>query len=359
MSYTKINQKVIDSHLHSEDWVDKNGKSFIDGFDEYKELMGVSAINIASLPSGKDRNVKNNIMLAFYKIAHKDAFAHGGLIYPEYPAPDKMPEGMDFVTQHKELMEIGFDGIKMLEGKPTLHKRVGHDLSDDLFDPFFAEMEKNGTHLIFHVNDPEEFWDPEKAPQWAKEHGWYYGDGGYATNEEVYSQMERILEKHPNLCVNFAHFFFYSNFPEKLVELFDKYPNMGVDITPGGEMYFAFDDNREYYLEFFKKYSERIQFGTDSCFPYATEDFCWLTDRVYRYIATDEEFKGFGDRIHKGMKLPKETCENIFYKNFERTVGIKPREINKQALMTYIEKYRHLMSEEENKRVDELVEKYI
>ena len=91
-------------------------------------------------------------MIAFYKLAHKNAFAHGGLIYPEYPAPDEMPEGMDFVTQYKELMEIGFDGMKMLEGKPSLHKMVGKDLSCDLFDPFFAALEKEGTHLIFHVN---------------------------------------------------------------------------------------------------------------------------------------------------------------------------------------------------------------
>ena len=203
-----------------------------------------------------------------------------------------------------------------------------------------------------------EFWD-KNADQWVKDAGWYYGDGGYASNEEVYRQMERILEKHPNLCVNFAHFFFYSKRPEKLVELFAKHPNMGVDITPGGEMYLAFDDNREYYRDFFVKYSDRIQFGTDCCFPNGTESYCWLTDRVYRYIATDEQFKGFADRIHTGMKLPRETCENILYKNFERTVGTKPKEINKEALKKYIEKYKHLIPEARLIKVMELAKKYL
>ncbi len=359
MSFAKINEKLIDSHLHIFEWWDKEGNSFITGFDEYIEKMGVTAVNIAALPAGKNRNVSSNIMIAFYKLANKGAFAHGGLVYPEYPAPDKMPKGYDFATQYKELMEIGFDGMKMLEGKPTLHKYVGKDLSSDLYDPYFAEMEKNGTHLIFHVNDPEEFWDPEKAPDWAKKEGWYYGDGDYATNEVVYAQISRILEKHPNLCVNFAHFYFYSNFPEKLVALFEKYPNVGVDITPGGEMYFAFDDRRDYYRDFFIKYSDRIQFGTDTCFPYGTESYCWLTDRVYRYIATDEQFKGFGDRIHTGMKLPRKTCEDIFYKNFERTVGAKPKEINKEALSRYIAKYRWMLDEKTNKLIDELSKKYL
>lgn len=358
MSFNKINEKVIDSHLHIFEIEDKNGNSCIDGFDEYIEKMGVEAVNIAALPSGKGRDVSNNIIVALYKIVNKKAFAHGGLVYPEYPAPNKMPEGMDFVTQYKELMEIGFDGIKMLEGKPTLHKRVGHDLSDDLFDPFFAEMEKDGTHLIFHVNDPEEFWD-KNADQWIKDAGWYYGDGGFASNEEVYRQMERILEKHPDLCVNFAHFFFYSKRPEKLEELFEKHPNMGVDITPGGEMYLAFDDKREYYTNFFIKYSDRIQFGTDSCFPYGTESYSWLTDRVYRYIATDDEFKGFADKIHTGMKLPKETLENILYKNFERTVGTKPKQINKEALRKYIEKYKHLIPNEKLEKINSLCEKFL
>ena len=354
----KIFEKIIDSHLHIMDWEDAAGNSFIEGFDEFIEKSGITTVNIASLPAGNNRNVKNNIMIAFYKIANEKAFAHGGLVYPEYPAPDVMPNGMDFVTQYKELMEIGFDGMKMLEGKPTLHKKVGRDLSSDLYDPYFAELEKDGTHLIFHVNDPEEFWSPD-ADQWIKDAGWYYGDGGYASNEEVYRQMERILEKHPNLCVNFAHFFFYSKRPEKLIELFEKYPNMGVDVTPGGEMYIAFDANPEYFRDFFIKYSERIQYGTDSSFPSGTESYCWLTDRVYRFLSDDKSIKGFADQEQTGLKLPKAALENIFYKNFERTVGKEPKKINKKALVAYIEKYRHLMSDEENARVDKLIEKYI
>lgn len=357
-NYIKVNEKVIDSHLHIEAWEQEDGANFIDFFDEYIEQSGIETVNIASLPSGS-RNVSNNIMIAFYKLAHKNAFAHGGLVYPEYPAPDKMPEGMDFVTQYKELMEIGFDGMKMLEGKPSLHKLVGKDLSCDLFDPFYAELEKDGTHLLFHVNDPEEFWDETKVSQELKDLGWCYCDGTYASNEEVYRQINRVLEKHPNLCVNFAHFFFYSYHPEKLEELFAKYPKMGVDLTPGGEMYIAFDQNREYYKDFFVKYSERIQLGTDSTFPGRTEGCRWLLDRVYRFLATDDVVKSFDDREIKGINLPKEVRENIFYKNFERTVGKKPKEINKKALMAYIEKYRCQMTDDENRRVNELIKRFI
>ena len=355
--FKRIEEKVIDTHLHIEDWERRN-ESFIVGFDEYIKSMNVDKVNIASLPSGT-RNVSNNIMIAFYKIANKNAFAHGGLIYPEYPIPEKLPDGMDFVTQYRELMEIGFDGMKMLEGKPTLHKIIGRDLNNKYFDDFYTELEKDKTHLIFHVNDPDEFWDGTKVSQELKDRGWFYGDGTYESYDGMYEQIYKILEKHPTLCVNFAHFFFKSKRPQDLEMLFEKYPNVGVDITPGGEMYVSFDNNYDYYRNFFIKYSERIQLGTDTTFPYDTKDFQWLLDRVYRYIATDDTFKGFEDRIHKGFNLPKEARENILYKNFERTVGKEPKEINKAALRRYIEKYKQLMTEEENQRVEELCKKYL
>ena len=342
----KLKEKVIDGHLHIEGIYNAKGEHFLKGFEEYRNTKGLSALNIASLPSGK-RDVSNNIMCAFYKLVNPQDFAHGGLIYTDYPAPNPAPKGMSPLEQYKELMEIGFDGIKMLEGKPQLHKQISIPLCDDYFDEFFEAIEKDGTHLLFHVNDPEEFWDPAHATEELRKRGWFYGDGDYASNEEVYRQIYAILEKHPNLCATFAHFFFYSKAPEKLEELFKKCPNVCVDVTPGGEMYVEFGKRPEYYNEFFKKYSERVLLGTDSTFPYSAEDMEWLCDRVYRYFATNDTVKSFANIDLVGSNLPKEAKENIIYKNFERRVGNKPKEINKEALKRYIEKYKHLIREKE------------
>ncbi len=343
---TKINDKIIDGHLHIEGIYNEKGEHFLKGFEEYRKAKGLSALNIASLPSGK-RDVANNIMCAFYKLVNPQDFAHGGLIYTDYPAPNPAPNGMSPLEQYKELMEIGFDGIKMLEGKPQLHKQISIPLCDNYFDEFFDAIEKDGTHLLFHVNDPEEFWDSAYATEELRERGWFYGDGDYASNEEVYRQIYAILEKHPNLCATFAHFFFYSKYPKKLEELFNKYPNVCVDVTPGGEMYVSFHENPEYYIEFFKKYSERVLLGTDSIFPYAANDMKWLLDRVYRYFASTDTAHGFCDRDITGINLPKEFRDNILYKNFERRVGKEPKKINKEALKRYIEKYKHLIKEKD------------
>ena len=216
----KVNEKVIDGHLHIEGIYNKDGVHFLKGFDEYRNTKGIKRLNIAALPSGK-RDVANNILCAFYKIVNPQDFAHGGLTFKEYPVNPNAKDDMSPLTQYKELMEIGFDGIKLLEGKPQVHKQIGIPLCHEYFDEFYGALEKDGTHLLFHVNDPEEFWDPDKAGEEIKKLGWFYGDGTYASNEEVYRQIYAILDKHPNLNVTFAHFFFYSNYPEKLVELFE------------------------------------------------------------------------------------------------------------------------------------------
>lgn len=342
----KLNERVIDGHLHIEGIYTENGEHFLKGFEEYRQEKGIKALNIASLPSGK-RDVANNIMCAFYKLQNPQDFAHGGLVYTDYPAPNPAPAGMSPLEQYRELMEIGFDGIKMLEGKPQLHKQIAIPLCDDYFDEFFEAIEKDGTHLLFHVNDPEEFWDPAFATDDLRARGWFYGDGDYASNEEVYRQIYAILDKHPNLYATFAHFFFYSKTPQKLEELFKKCPNVCVDLTPGGEMYVSFSEKSEYYTEFFKKYSERILFGTDSTFPFGADGMEWICDRVYRYFATTDTVESFEDKEIKGINLPNEYKENILYKNFERRVGKEPKKINKEALKRYIEKYKHLIREKE------------
>lgn len=340
---SKLKDTVIDGHTHIEGVFGSDGSYFLHGFDEYKKRMGLKCINVAALPSGK-RDVSNNILCAFYKLANPQDYAHGGLTFKEYPVNPDDKDDMSPLTQYKELMEIGFDGVKLLEGKPNLHKRLGIPLCHEYFDEFYDALEKDGTHLIFHVNDPEEFWDPDKVSDELKKLGWYYGDGEYASNEEVYRQIGEILKKHPNLKVTFAHFFFYSRYPEKLVEIFEKYPNVCVDLTPGGEMYIAFYENPEYYKEFFKKYSDRILLGTDSIFPDRVEAPMWLLDRVYRYLSTSDTVKSFGDRLIPGIELQSEYRDKILHDNFVSRVASEPKKINKEALKRYIEKYKHLIT---------------
>lgn len=349
--FPKVKHKVIDSHVHIYNWYKEDGEYFFHCFEDYKREMGLSAINICALPSGYGSDVTSNLMCAIYKLINPGTFAHAGLLYDRYPMGDSLPNGMDFVTQLDELEAIGFDGIKMIEGKPTIHRRIGKNLLNSEHDKFFAEAEKRGTHIVFHINDPKEFWTTEGLD--------YYGDESFASHEELYRQAYAIFEKHPNLCATLAHFFFKGDKPQDLIDLFERCPNVCVDLTPGWEMYISFYDNKEYFKDFFTKYSKRILFGTDSDFPSKTESGMWRADRVYRFLSSDDVVKGVADRYESGMCIPNEAIEDITYRNFERRVGSTPKPINKDALKAYYAKYKHLMTEKDIAFTDEVFAKFI
>ena len=353
----------FDGHIHLHQWKNtETGQDFLHGFEEYRKACGLKYIALAPLPSGNaipvPRDVSNNIICAFYKMLNEDTFSYGGYIYPSYPAKMEQMEGMDLLTQYNELMEIGFDGIKMLEGKPNLYIRVGNRLDSELFDKAFAQMEKDGTYVLMHALDPAWFWteaDPERV---AKK--WYYGTDEYPSIDDLYGQIDNIMEKYPKLNLCLAHLFFCSEQPEKLEKMFEKYENLMVDITPGGEMYIAFAKRPEYYKEFFKKYSDRICFGTDMDHPVYLECGVWLCDREYRFFASDEEISSFANVMIKGIDLPKEHVQKIFSDNLLTKLGGKPKPINKEALKRYIAKYEHLIIDTELKqRIHELSEQYL
>ena len=354
----KINEKIIDTHLHIEAWRNEEVGSFINAFEPYREGMNLDAINICSL-NNHGSGIANNIMIALYKIAHPNTFAHGCLHHIEYPFTEDVPKGMELITQYEEIMEMGFDGIKLIEGKPTRLKMLGGSLLFPTLDEVFNKMEKDGTHIVFHVNDPDEFWDEELAPPFAKQYGWFYGDGTYPNCKEVDKQIEAILDKYPQLNVTFAHFFFYAKYPDKLEGMFNKYKNMAVDITPGVEMYLAFEKNHDFYVDFFKRNSKRIMVGTDGTFPWESKGHAWCIDRLYNFIATDKAQMAFDDQLLTGLNLQGEDKENILFANFERRVGTMPKEINKEKVLAYFEKYKGLLEGGELEELEPLIERYL
>ena len=354
----------FDGHIHMHRWYFKeNDTYFTHGLEEYRRVCGLKYIALASLPSGNPipapRDVSNNIMCAFYKLLNENTFAYGGFIYPSYPAKAEEMENMSLLTQLDELNEIGFDGIKMLEGKPNLYERVGQPLDSDFFEAAFEKMEKNGTYILMHAIDPESFWaSPTKENI---EKGWCYGDSSkYPTSETLYNQIDNILAKHPKLNLCLAHFFFCSEKPERVAKMLDSYENLAIDITPGGEMYIGFNKNPEYFKEFFTKYQDRIIFGTDMDFSPFIEAGMWLCDRQYRFFATDETLDSFDDHRITGIKINDEAVQKIFSDNLLNKLNGKPKEINKEALKRYIEKYKHLIADKElASYIVELSKKYL
>ena len=64
----KIPQKIIDSHIHLDNWFDPAGKDYIRCLDEVQEKTGIEALAIACLGNKLIGGPDINAMAAIYKL---------------------------------------------------------------------------------------------------------------------------------------------------------------------------------------------------------------------------------------------------------------------------------------------------
>ncbi len=361
-----MKRQIIDAHYHNCQWY-SHGQTFLEFQQEYREKCGVTGFLLLCVPSIKGQATHfcpaQNILGAISKLEDKtnSTYVYGGLFYPDAPIiPEKTAE-YNFKSQAETLMEIGFDGMKMFESKPTINKKLKYGVDREGYEEYFSYLEENEIPLLMHVNDPHNFWDPETAPPLARQNGWFYGDGTFATKEEIYAQVYNVLERHPKLKVTLPHGFFLCDGPEGLSQLFDTYENVYTDLAPGPVFLEAMSNDYENWKAFFNKYYKRILFATDaknfSPFP--------LTDRlfndVYRFIATDDVYSAFdyydNECTLHGMGLDEEKLQAVLAGNYLDIVGHKaPKAINRKALGKYIEGFIPNLVDGETK--DEIIKYY-
>ena len=160
-------------------------------------------------------------------------------------------------------MRMGCDGIKLLEGKPTLRRRFPiPDFDSPAWEPFWAYAERKQIPLLWHVNDPEQYWNPDAVPVHARNSGWGYGPED-VNNEAQYRQVWNVLLRHPRLNLTLPHLFFLSAQLPRLAEWMDRFPRLRLDITPGIELYGNLSQTPAETRAFFLRFSDRIQYGSD------------------------------------------------------------------------------------------------
>ncbi len=310
--------KIIDSHFHA-----YAGKDCSDFISDLLEKGGLDGIGIASIPRAlaHSEHFYNEEALKLKKENPGKIYVFGAL---DYSDRGYLKGKVDFAAQAKKLFEAGADGMKMLEAKPNARKALGIPVDSPIFDSYYSYMEENSFPILMHVADPEEFWDTEKAPEWAKKHGWFWGDGSFLPKEQLYSETEGVLKKFPKLQITFAHFFFLSADIDRASKFLDKWENVSFDITPGWEMYDNFSRRSSEWRTFFKNYSDRIIFGTDNTPPTKGNsqehlEHCLASvSKIRNFLETgDEMFSG------RGLELDKTSLEKIYSGNFTSRIRRK------------------------------------
>jgi hypothetical protein len=320
---------IIDGHVHM------GGPDEEDGMLAIRQETGIEKMALVSIQdpaagSGLPGalHMKARYPRWFYVFAglnHAEVLSGGSVTTPS------------LVEQVDAFLAMGLDGIKMIEGKPTSRQRLDVPVTDPYYADYWAHVEELGVPIVWHVNDPEEFWDPEQIPGWAKERGWGYGPED-VQKEQLYAEVEEVLARYPRLNVTFAHFFFLSADLERAGSFFDAHPTVRYDLAPGIEMLYNLSHDVDASRAFFLKYAERIVFGTDLFSRLTVAEGRARAGIVFRWLESDELYRVpeeadflLGppeDGLIHGMGLPDDALKRIYHDNFVRAVSAEPKELD-------------------------------
>ena len=333
-------QKRIDSHIHYA--LPLQPETLIDFMDR----NGIDMANLVLVPSKPRLTAVPDALMA--KAKYPDRF----FVFTSFDVSEYFKHGKEIGKYQAKFVEnmrrCGCDGLKIIEGKPSMRKMMGAipDFDAPCWEPLWDYLEKTQFPVLWHLNDPESCWgEPEAAPRHIRMAGELYDDT-YVNNEEQYRQMEAILRRHPKIKFIFAHMYFMSAQLPRLAALLDQYPNMMVDITLGLDIYVNLSKNTEEAKAFFEKYQDRILYGTDigaRCVSpdnpqglnveesLARMDLIdgMFNEKVHRIMREDGRYLiNTDDFVQQGFSLSEEALNKIYWKNFEDYVSETPARVN-------------------------------
>ncbi len=230
-------------------------------------------------------------------------------------------------------LKRGYAGYKIWYGPYSRGLKKGEEgfkyIDDPVHEPMFTAMEETGMPgASVHIADPNgPFWDRGK---WAADPVEYW--------RQIIG-LERVLQRHPKLLIVAAHgawLVVQDAQIDFLRYLLSTYPNFYVDLAATFQYYHLvnYDNLRDFIIE----YSDRILYGTDiGIIKNESEvpEYINRYARTFRMLETDERVEGgfFGMNPAKGLNLPKDVLEKIYYKN---ALGIYPGIKDKMNSLGYI-----------------------
>ncbi len=213
------------------------------------------------------------------------------------------------VDEIKTFKEQGFVGLKLWPHGKILSSKI------KMIHEHLDEAGHQGMPLIgMHVGDP----------------------GSAKSNNVAFPKFEddavEVAKGHPQTTFIFAHgLFMLENDAglDKLSGIFDKYPNVFVDLSYVHNMrqeeHYTVSKARDFYI----KYKDRILFGTD-VFGGGAKAEAFLKER--KLLETEEVTSGMhrGPAL-KGLNLPNDVLNHIYYWNSARLIPRVRQELEKHG----------------------------
>jgi len=240
------------------------------------------------------------------KVAGKNRFLFAASEMRPHKGLEKTPEAI------VAMVRDGLVGFKFWFGDPHRVIKEGETgitkIDDPAYDHLFSTLERNNILMTsLHIADPNgPFGDRQN---WMKDPIYYWGQ---------IRAFENVVAKYPNLTIVAAHcawIICQDAQVDYLRYMFTTYPNLYVDVSATFPYLHLlnYDNIRDFYIEF----QDRILYGSD--FGRFNEDAIRRTaDMFADHFATLETDLPVNGGKAKGLNLPREVLEKIYYKNAQK-----------------------------------------
>jgi predicted TIM-barrel fold metal-dependent hydrolase len=208
----------------------------------------------------------------------------------------------------------GYVGLKFWFGDPRRVLAEGErgitEIDDIRFEDFFSALERGNVLMAsLHIADPNGPFDDRQT--WMADPVYYW---------KQIRAFENVVAKYPKLTIIAAHgawLVCQDAQIDYLRYMLSKYPNFYIDLA--ATFQYMPLVNRENLRDFFIVYQDRILYGTDGGrVPDNTIDsHADRYARTFAILETNQTVNGsfFGNQPVKGLDLPREVLEKIYYKN--------------------------------------------
>lgn len=238
------------------------------------------------------------------------------------------------ITQLDKDIAQGAIGVKIWKNiGMTVRDRSGKFIMVD--DPGLEKVinfiKSKNLPIAGHLGEPRNCWLPLDQMTVTSDSSYFsrnpqyhmFQHPEYPSYEDQINARDNLLKKNPDLQFIACHLASLEWNVDSLAARFDRFPNMVADISARTcHLQFQSAKDRDRVRNFIIKYQDRLLYGTDVGYSDSknpdgfkkNQHETWMSD--WKYFTSDDEmsvrqFRG----TFKGLKLPKEVVDKLYYTN--------------------------------------------
>jgi predicted TIM-barrel fold metal-dependent hydrolase len=322
-----VNVPKIDVHLHYE--------TLDDRFLLFADSLGFRLVS-PNVDSGRSIDDQLDVAIELKK-KHPDKFAFFGTFGVEHFETENFAARI--IARIDSCMKAGASGIKIWKNIGMVLKGTeGNYVMADhpAFEPVFKYLEDNNIPLLAHLGEPKNCWLPLEEMTLDNDRSYFTRNPQYhmylhpeaPSYDDQINVLDNLLQRYPGIDYTGAHLASLEWNVDEVAKRLDEFPSFQVEFSARiGHLQYQSITHPEKVRDFMIKYQDRIMYGTDTGVRNSSTNYAQVSESLHkrwldhwRWLTTDEEIivGDLGNRAVKGIKLPREVIDKIYFSNAER-----------------------------------------